>query len=96
MAAVLTKACDRGKGSACNTLGYAIENGLGGLKRDSAEALVRYQRSCNLGLGCQNVGGVYEHGRGTKKDLKKAADAYTAGCKLGDDDSCTQRKRLPT
>ncbi len=97
MAAALNKACDKDESAACNTLGYAIEHGLGGFTPDPAKGLVQYQKSCNLGhaLACRNVGLFYANGRGTTKDASKAAAAWDAGCKLGDEESCTKRKALP-
>ena len=97
MIADLTKGCDGKEGAGCNTLAYVTENGLGGLKADLAQALVTYQRGCDFGhgLACRNVGLFHQFGRGTTKDLTKAAAAYDAGCKLGDDKSCIKRKELP-
>lgn len=97
MAAALNKACDKGEGAACNTLGYAMENGVGGFTADPAKGLVQYQKSCNLGhaLACRNAGLFYANGRGTSKDMNKAATAWDTGCKLGDADSCKKRKALP-
>lgn len=96
MAAALTKACDKGVATACNTLGYAMENGVGGYKPDSSKALSQYEKACGLGhgLACRNAAIFYAAGRGAPKDAAKSASFYEAGCKHADAESCAKTKRL--
>ena len=88
---VLAKACDGKNAGGCNSLGYVNEAGLGGLKTDLAAAREKYQTACDLGsgLGCRNAGEALQ-----TKDKSKAAADFDAGCKLGDDKACTERKAL--
>lgn len=52
----LEKACDLGKGLACNSAGYVHDAGLGGVREDHVLAQKFYRKACDAGneTGCEN------------------------------------------
>jgi len=42
----------------------------------------------NFGIGCYNLGVMYEQGQAVNKDYNKALELYIKGCKLGHKESC--------
>ena len=78
--------CKKGNGKACNRLAISFT------KDGSDEELELYKKSCNLnyGIGCQNVGYIYQK----QKNIKKAKEYYKKGCDLKDENSCTYLKEL--
>jgi TPR repeat protein len=81
--------CKHERGADCYWLGIAYERGVG-VVADQRRALAEYQRACTLGHvpGCTNAAGQVFIGRGTAKDLPRAATMYAAACDAGDRLAC--------
>ncbi|WQY58563.1 sel1 repeat family protein [Helicobacter pylori] len=63
-------------------------------KQDFSKARKYFERACGLnnGVGCKNLGFLYEYGEGVEKDLTKAAYFYSKACKLGSQEACEALK----
>lgn len=82
----LTKACNGGMVSACNSLGVRYHS-----NSDYEKAYSFYTKACqgkNYG-GCFGLGQMYEHGNGVRKDLSKAKKYYRQSCDLGGESGCS-------
>jgi TPR repeat protein len=96
MIGYFTKACDKGEGGGCNSLGVCMERGQCGLEKDAAAALRQYEKGCDADdvMACRNAGITYELGRGTTKDLAKAQTLYDKCCAASNADCCKWSKAL--
>ncbi|MGL2490002.1 tetratricopeptide repeat protein [Helicobacter pylori] len=58
--------------------------------KDYIQAEKYFEKACDLnnGVGCKNLGFLYEYGEGVEKDLTKAAYFYSKACKLGSQEAC--------
>jgi len=81
---LLRRACFRGIGSSCLTLGATFDRG----KVPSPEALELYSRACasRLAKGCLAAG--KEAAKGGRQSRKTALLQFDAGCKLEDGECC--------
>ncbi|EMG88016.1 beta-lactamase HcpA domain protein [Helicobacter pylori GAM112Ai] len=59
-------------------------------KQDFTQAKKYFEKACDLkdGVGCFNLGVLYDNGHGVGKDLKKAAQLYFKACELNDGSGC--------
>ncbi len=75
--------------SACTTLGYMHENGLGG-PQDQGKARALYQTACDGGYmrGCSNLGVMHQNGLGGPQDQGKARVLYQTACDGGNMRGC--------
>jgi TPR repeat protein len=82
--------CESGDGDACDTLGVVYDNGLGGVPKDSAQALTWFNRGCEKGEmnACRNLAVLIENGRGTPADPVRALQLHRKACEGGQGDSC--------
>ncbi|MGN8447507.1 tetratricopeptide repeat protein [Helicobacter pylori] len=62
--------------------------------KDYIQAEKYFEKACDLnnGVGCKNLGFLYEYGEGVEKDLTKAAYFYSKACKLGSQEACEALK----
>ncbi|MDZ5287654.1 tetratricopeptide repeat protein [Helicobacter pylori] len=62
--------------------------------KDYIQAEKYFEKACDLnnGVGCKNLGFLYECGEGVEKDLTKAAYFYSKACKLGSQEACEALK----
>ncbi|WQY62162.1 sel1 repeat family protein [Helicobacter pylori] len=60
-------------------------------KQDFTQAKKYFEKACELndGVGCFNLGVLYDNGHGVGKDSKKAAQFYFKACELNDGDGCS-------
>ena len=79
-----------------------------GVKRDYQQAKTYYEKACNLdeGIGCYNLGWLYEQGLGVKQNKKVskeyyvkqnkkvAKEYYGKACGLGSHDGCVKNNDL--
>lgn len=74
------EACDRGFGSACNTVGVTHRKAL-----EYDKALQLYQQAVELGstIAIYNLASMYEKGYGVPKDQEKATEYYERSALLG-------------
>ncbi|WP_415752162.1 tetratricopeptide repeat protein [Helicobacter pylori] len=51
-------------------------------KQDFTQAKKYFKKACDLkeGMGCYNLGVLYQNGEGVEKNLKKAAQYYKKAC----------------
>lgn len=84
------KACALGSGHGCNEAGFLLDEGLGALSPDAAEASRLYARGCDVdhATSCFNLGSQYEAGEGITKSRDKADAFHQKACDLGKDDAC--------
>jgi uncharacterized protein len=83
------KACEGGEATACNTLGFSYENGLG-LTADAARARALYEKGCELAdaSSCRNAGIARRQGLGGEPDAKAALPLFDKACEKGDAPGC--------
>lgn len=88
--ALLDKACAGNAGGACTSVGLAE-----GMKTAKGRELI--EKGCNLGdaIGCMGVGGLYLHGTGVPKDVKKARTYLDKACKGGQSAACDKLAEIP-
>ncbi len=75
--------CVRGSGEACAWAGGLLATGAEGTgTRRADQALLYYERSCELGWnpGCTSAGDAYRDGAGTAADPVTARARYVRGC----------------
>lgn len=86
--ALLTKGCDAGSGSACDSLA-TIEDSADRREDDDADddqvdkkVTALYQKACDTKYadGCNHLAERYHLGKGVDKDDKRWADLYTQSC----------------
>lgn len=82
---LLVPKCNEGEMSACNDAGANYE-----FLKQYENTAIYYEKACNGGveLGCANLGILYEHGLGVKKDPKRAVEIYRTSCNQGGARSC--------
>lgn len=75
------KACDAHDADACANLGFAHEQGDGGLTKDVGKARALYAEACSAGngRGCYNLGTSWDR-EGPGRDAAKAVAAWRDGC----------------
>jgi TPR repeat protein len=80
------KACKGGDAAACQLLGDARFQGIGGAK-DQPAALQAYKRSCELEISsaCTKLADLFR----LLHDEKRAAAAYRKACAADEQDACT-------
>ncbi|RKH60246.1 tetratricopeptide repeat protein [Corallococcus llansteffanensis] len=85
------KPCDGGDGDACNTLGAALVEGLGGLEKDVARSVAVFEKGCAAreARACGNAGQVLAS-RGGPGDEARALELWKKGCELGHGRSCNE------
>ncbi|MGL2768073.1 tetratricopeptide repeat protein [Helicobacter pylori] len=66
------------------------------MEKNLIKAAYLYAKACDLkdGLGCSNLGVLYQNGQGVEKDLIEAAYLYSKACKLGEQLACKSLKEL--
>ncbi len=68
-----------------------------GVAKDDYKAVELYRKSCNSGnaKGCNNLGVMYETGKGgLPVDYKKAIKLYRKACNMGIASACTNLGNL--
>lgn len=76
-------ACTKGYLGACKPAATRLVDGAG-VAVDVPRAIAMLEIGCPRGYyTCGMLGGLYEAGQGVPKDLGKAVEAYTRGCKEG-------------
>ncbi len=90
------RACSLGYVNGCSSLGvlYLDQRGV---QQNLLHAVWMMREACERGFGsaCRNLGNTYRDGlAGATVDLDKANTAYSAGCALEHQDSCTRRDEL--
>ena len=90
--AILTAACDKNDGHACDTLGDLYLDGDEErlVTQDEAKAAVLSKKACDssFGRGCYSLGFIYREGRSVPKDAARARELFTKGCGLNSGDGC--------
>jgi tetratricopeptide (TPR) repeat protein len=79
------EACTNDDSVACNKLGLIYKK-----NKNYKNAKFFYTKACDLnyGLGCSNIGWMYEEGKMMKQDYQKAKKLYKKGCDLNNGYSC--------
>jgi tetratricopeptide (TPR) repeat protein len=79
------EACTNDDSVACNKLGLIYKK-----NKNYKDAKLFYTKACDLnyGLGCSNIGWMYEEGKMMKQDYQKAKKLYKKGCDLNNGYSC--------
>ncbi|HZS39181.1 MAG TPA: tetratricopeptide repeat protein [Polyangia bacterium] len=87
---LLTKACDDGSAGACTSVGLDV------MKRDQAAGVRLLTKACDGKdkLGCMGLGGLYLHGNGVRKDVKRAKEILQKACALGAQPACDKVRTL--
>ncbi len=94
----LESACKLKNGKGCYNLAEKYANALG-VAQDKRRAQSLYTTAFGLlkddcarkvGPSCHLLGLSYFHGRGTKKELRRAFQAFRNGCQAGSGDACYQ------
>ncbi|MDA3047490.1 tetratricopeptide repeat protein [Campylobacter sp. JMF_08 NE1] len=82
--------CSRDFMSSCVNLGYAYDNGLGGLERDIFKAKDLYTKACDgdNATACYNLAILYSKGEGVRQDKFKAKELYEKACDKNEYDAC--------
>lgn len=85
----LESACSAGDVEGCFQVGYLSEQP--GPNQDYARAAAVYTQLCdnNSSASCNNLGFLFEHGRGVQADPVKATEMYDRSCKLGHSLACS-------
>ena len=85
--ALLDRACMLGHGNSCFQLGLLAERGTndGAVRKDSARAAALFSRGCELeeGVSCDSLAGLYQSGKGVKRDKRKARELRKRAEELG-------------
>lgn len=83
------KACDKGHGGACDSVGIFYKLGRGG-EKDNKKAFEAYQKGCELKntYSCKSLADEYLQGAVVKKDYIKAAHYYRVSCDGGYSAAC--------
>jgi TPR repeat protein len=90
-AAPCQAACEGGDGKACDTYGVALDNGTGGLKKDSAAALTWFLKGCDAKYGNACVNGATLAASSRLKlegGQAQALGLAQKGCELGEAEGC--------
>ena len=79
------KAAEHGNADAQSQLGWAYENGYGGLAKNDSEAIRWYRKAAEQGssLGQYNLGGAFYYGRGVQLDYTQAVNWYRKSADQG-------------
>lgn len=79
-------------GNIFNNLGYLYGRGKLFVPLNYHKAFELFKVVCknNFGVGCYNLGLVYEYGKTVEKDYDKALSLYKKGCKLGYKKACSR------
>jgi len=86
------KRCDKNDAYACGMVGYMLDKGIGGIKKDHKKAVEYYKKGCKLkdADSCTLLGYyVYKQG-----NIKKAKELLNEACKLGNKDACNYLNKL--
>jgi TPR repeat protein len=78
-------------GGGCRTLALRFQT-------SDPKRIPLLEKACVLGdgIGCMGLGAAYLHGnQGAPKDAKKAKEALTKACTLGEQSSCERVAQLP-
>lgn len=77
-------------GRVFNNLGCLYGSGSSIVTLNYNKAFELFTLVCknNFGIGCYNLGVMYEQGQAVNKDYNKALELYIKGCKLGYKESC--------
>ena len=75
--------CNQDDGKSCINLADIYYDGKG-VERSYHDAVVLYQKACELGeaVGCNSLGYLYENGQGVKQSYKDAFKLYQRACGL--------------
>ncbi len=92
---LLTRACEGGHLSSCNTLGGKYAMGLG-VTKNIPKAAALAQTACDGGIpdACGNLAGMYLEGQGVPRDLNRARTLLSKACSGGVTRACQFLKRL--
>ncbi len=87
---LLESECESGKFRSCTQIGIRMAFGTYGYKKDYGKAKIFLEKACSGedGLGCKELGVLYEYGRGTEKNLPKAAEYYKTSCEKEESFGC--------
>lgn len=81
----VNKRCTQvGDPEACASAGTLLYSGTTGVQVDKKAAEERFERACgpkSATAGCAIIGAFFEKAKGADKDLKKAGDYYSRGCR---------------
>ena len=84
---LLDRACTLGHGNSCFQLGLLAERGTndGAVRKDCSRAAALFRRGCELeeGVSCDSLAGLYQSGKGVKRDKRKARELRKRAEKLG-------------
>ena len=83
---IYQKACTKGNGDACNSLGKIYEEGKD-VKQNLDKAKKLYTKACDLNIaeGCFNLGNIYLH---YENNPNKAKTLYQKACNLNNAKAC--------
>ena len=86
---LLQQSCDQNFTMGCRWLAEAVRRGVGG-PRDSAAALIWYEKACDRrdGPACLALGLAYTDGAGRPRDDRKAIAVYEVACSVGNSYGC--------
>lgn len=90
--ALWAEECEKNAGWACSNMGISYKfPAYGRYSTDSAIAAIFYKKGCDVGhgLGCTNLGFLYENGDGVEEDKAKARTLYQKGCENGNTLGCS-------
>ena len=92
---VLQRDCEANEGLSCHTLGTVALYGLG-RDRDSATAVVMWQKACDSGVAraCVELGEVWLFGRGVQAAPARAAQLFQKVCDEGHLPGCANLGRM--
>lgn len=76
--AEMQRLAQRGHSGAINFIGWLLDNGMGGVPRDSAKAAIYFKRAGERGEdnGAYNLALLKVHGRGVKRAQQEAIDVF--------------------
>jgi len=89
------KSCDEGDASGC--IKHVFTNSKV-VKQNSFQALEFYRKGCDGGspMGCNNLGVLYEYGKGVKQSDTDAFSYYGIACNLKNAKGCENYARIKT
>jgi len=82
--------CREGRAESCTSVGVQTAAGTFGRKKDPKAAIPFLQQGCQGGdpYGCEQLGVMYQHGRGVTQDHAKARQLYEQACAKQEANAC--------